>query len=406
MAPPLLSCSSVRLPFRPRGETWSQITLSASGAVVPRRPLDFVLLLDRSSSMRGAPLFAAVEAACGILDRLGPGDRFGVVTFDATAEVLIPPMELDDRMKRFLRARLEALQPGYGTNFEAAFEAAADAVRAGGSDGAVRRVLMLTDGFPSTGANDTGELGRGLQALTRRGYTLSCAGVGLGYEAGLLADLAGVGGGALHALETPEAIAALLRREVDGVQHALLSEVVLELEPDPSVEQLFVSHQLGVQRAGRKLVISLGELNVGVPRSVLLRTDARSRIGRIRVRGLDASGREAFFEEQELHLGSPDAEAPLRIASTWLGLELARALMEAWEALRHGRSAMASRLEAALALSNTVENASGLPTHPLTRRIEDTLKGLAAKASQEQLRRRQTEDLTQAHGTRVSRVVH
>src|SRR5215475_3525413 len=56
-----------------------------------RRPVNLVLVIDRSSSMRGPRLAQAVLAVRRVIERLDERDRLGVVTFDAAARVLLPP---------------------------------------------------------------------------------------------------------------------------------------------------------------------------------------------------------------------------------------------------------------------------------------------------------------------------
>src|SRR5262249_37081620 len=81
-----------------------------------RRPVNLVLVLDRSSSMRGPRLAQAVLAVRRVLERLDERDRLGVVTFDAAARVIVPPGPVTDEARRRLNAELEKLDTGAGTN--------------------------------------------------------------------------------------------------------------------------------------------------------------------------------------------------------------------------------------------------------------------------------------------------
>src|SRR5262249_48988431 len=81
-----------------------------------RRPVNMVLVLDRSSSMRGPRLAQAILAVRRVLERLDERDRLGVVTFDAGVRVLLPPGPVTDEARRRLNAELEKLDTGAGTN--------------------------------------------------------------------------------------------------------------------------------------------------------------------------------------------------------------------------------------------------------------------------------------------------
>jgi Ca-activated chloride channel family protein len=63
---------------------------SSEADSTPRRPMAFCAVLDRSGSMGGAPLHHAREACRGVITNLRPGDLFALVTFDESAEVIIP----------------------------------------------------------------------------------------------------------------------------------------------------------------------------------------------------------------------------------------------------------------------------------------------------------------------------
>src|SRR4028119_857175 len=55
------------------------------------------VVLDRSGSVQGAPLNGAVQALGGRVARLAERDNFGVVTFDESAQVVVPAGPLVDK---------------------------------------------------------------------------------------------------------------------------------------------------------------------------------------------------------------------------------------------------------------------------------------------------------------------
>src|SRR2546427_6640268 len=61
------------------------ISTEATGDA-PRAPVMVNLLLDRSGSMKGAPLAAAVEAAQQFVELATPQDFIGLLVFDGVAE--------------------------------------------------------------------------------------------------------------------------------------------------------------------------------------------------------------------------------------------------------------------------------------------------------------------------------
>jgi len=59
----------------------AEVTGAKSAAEEAREPVDVVLVLDTSGSMKGAPLSDAMRAARAFVDAMGPEDRTAVVTF-------------------------------------------------------------------------------------------------------------------------------------------------------------------------------------------------------------------------------------------------------------------------------------------------------------------------------------
>lgn len=55
-----------------------------------RAPVDIIVALDTSGSMRGEKLMLCKETLKLLLRELGPNDRFGLITFGSTAIVQIP----------------------------------------------------------------------------------------------------------------------------------------------------------------------------------------------------------------------------------------------------------------------------------------------------------------------------
>ncbi|WP_225766843.1 marine proteobacterial sortase target protein [Inquilinus sp. Marseille-Q2685] len=111
-----------------------------------KRPRDVVFVIDNSGSMGGASMDQAKASLLYALGRLSPADRFNVVRFDDTLDVLFPDVVPADaghvgRAKSFV----SALEASGGTEMVPAMQAA---LTDHGADGAprLRQVVFLTDG--------------------------------------------------------------------------------------------------------------------------------------------------------------------------------------------------------------------------------------------------------------------
>jgi len=115
-------------------------------AVQQPRPREMVFVIDNSGSMGGTSITQAKASLLYALAHLKPGDRFNVIRFDHTMDVLfhdtVPADAANlDRAKAFV----SALEAAGGTEMVPAMKAALSDPR--GTDGGyLRQVVFLTDG--------------------------------------------------------------------------------------------------------------------------------------------------------------------------------------------------------------------------------------------------------------------
>jgi Ca-activated chloride channel homolog len=111
-----------------------------------RRPRETVFVIDNSGSMGGPSMAQAKESLVYALGRLQPSDRFNVIRFDDTMDMLFADAvpadaEAIGRAKRFV----EALEANGGTEMLPPLKAALSDSRPG-DQGFLRQVIFLTDG--------------------------------------------------------------------------------------------------------------------------------------------------------------------------------------------------------------------------------------------------------------------
>jgi Ca-activated chloride channel family protein len=112
-----------------------------------RTPRDWVLALDTSGSMAGAPIRQARAAIAAAIDRLDPADRFDLVAFDEEATRLFGEARPANRdNKEAARHFVQGLDAGGGTNIAAALDAALPGPSGGDPDDRVRQVVFVSDG--------------------------------------------------------------------------------------------------------------------------------------------------------------------------------------------------------------------------------------------------------------------
>jgi Ca-activated chloride channel family protein len=129
------------------GSTYALLTLFppvGPEVEAARLSREVIYVIDTSGSMAGASIQQVRQALSLAIERLRPSDRFNVIEFNSSTEVLFDvPRPAAARNRAKARAWVEGLQANGGTEMAAALQAA---LARGDEDGLVRQVVFLTDG--------------------------------------------------------------------------------------------------------------------------------------------------------------------------------------------------------------------------------------------------------------------
>ena len=197
------------------------------------RPLNLVLLVDKSGSMERADRVAIMrEALRALATQLQAQDTLSVVVFARTARLFADGRPGSDAGK--LADELEGLTPDGGTNLEEAMRLAYEtALRHYRADGE-NRVVILTDGAANLGNVEPDALRKKVAANRAQGIALDCFGVGWeDYNDDLLELLSRSGGGRYGFLNTPEEAATGFAGQLAGALRVAASDVKVQVEFNP-----------------------------------------------------------------------------------------------------------------------------------------------------------------------------
>jgi Ca-activated chloride channel family protein len=110
------------------------------------RPREIVFVIDNSGSMGGTSIVQAKASLLYALGRLTPNDRFNVIRFDNTMDVLFPDtVPADAEHVAQAKGFVSGLEARGGTEMVPPMKAALTD-RRGGDANAIRQVIFLTDG--------------------------------------------------------------------------------------------------------------------------------------------------------------------------------------------------------------------------------------------------------------------
>ena len=258
-----------------RSTRYSLITVIAPAAsrAATRIPANLAIVLDRSGSMAGEKFVLARRAVEQALAQLQPDDRFALVVYDDSINVLVESTLATSEAKRNALARLAGIEPRGSTDLAGGWMRGCEQValcladRTADRAQSIDRCLLLTDGLANRGITDRDVLIGHATALRERGVQTSTFGVGSDFDERLLAGLADAGGGHFYFLENAEQIPELIASEVGEALEVVMRRAVVEarLSPGMSARALspLRSHTSESHHGRVTLSVELGDLVSG-----------------------------------------------------------------------------------------------------------------------------------------------
>jgi tight adherence protein B len=190
----------------------SEAATASSSSAVARTS---VLAIDTSESMAGTRIAEAKKAALAYLAAVPANVKVGVLTFDDTVKVVLPPA-LDRTAARAAVAGLTL------TRNTALYDGVLGALEAAGPSGETagqRKILLLSDGKDTTGTDLQGVL----STIKKSGATVDVVSLQRGDEANApLNAIASAGKGTMIAASDPAVLTAAFAKEADALARQLV----------------------------------------------------------------------------------------------------------------------------------------------------------------------------------------
>jgi Ca-activated chloride channel family protein len=301
-------------------------------AEAPRAPVAVNLVIDRSASMRGAPLVAAVEAAQSLVERAGPRDYLGLLAFDGVPEQLLPLRSMDESARKAFAACLSGLSTGAGTALHEAVELGASAVRRVLIPGARPKLLVLTDGEPSVGPRGLPDFRTLGARVAESGVVLHALGLGRHYLPEILEALTTPSGTGFTHVDDPEGLsvaAATVAAELFG---EVGTDARLHVQPTGFTE-LQCRHRYSTRIDGDSLSASLGALTQAVPRRALFMGRPGAAEWALSVSATWTGNGDTRRSQVTVERVAPDSAEGRLVRAVGAELELVAAESTAWKAL-------------------------------------------------------------------------
>ncbi|MCH8963150.1 MAG: VWA domain-containing protein [Bacteroidetes bacterium] len=148
---------------------------------------DFIFVLDRSGSMRGEKIKSAKEALRFCVRNLNDGDRFNLILFSTDVETFSDELVEVKKGREKALAFIDDIENLGGTNIN---EALLTALREKPHPKRPRMIIFLTDGRPTVGETDIGQIIKNVTKANDENTRLFVFGVGYDVNTQLLDKLA------------------------------------------------------------------------------------------------------------------------------------------------------------------------------------------------------------------------
>ncbi|MBL0331856.1 MAG: VWA domain-containing protein [Chlorobi bacterium] len=199
-----------------------------------RPPLQLCLVIDRSGSMseqtdgssKVTKIQAIKTAIVKLLDKLNSDDLLSVVTFENSAEVIIPQTKINSSNKDDLIKAINSINADGGTNIEQGlfmgYELLEQLPEVNGTN---KRIMLFTDAQPNSGATDSVSFTSIIKKYSDKKIGFSAFGVGLDFGQELIYNISKLRGANYFYLENSDKISKVFDKEFDF----LVTPIVFDL---------------------------------------------------------------------------------------------------------------------------------------------------------------------------------
>ena len=198
-----------------------------------RKPVDIVVVLDRSGSMGGSKLDLCKKTIQFLMGELSAFDRLGLVTYDTRVRTDFPLMKMDEQGKEKVENILKKIRAGSSTNLSGGLMAGIQEVQKltrndKGQPNPVRSVLMLTDGLANAGVTSTSGIVDMMKGTLQPDVSVFTFGYGSDHNADMLRELSEVGSGVYYFVQSVDGVSLAFADCLGGLLSVVAQNIKLE----------------------------------------------------------------------------------------------------------------------------------------------------------------------------------
>jgi Ca-activated chloride channel homolog len=241
---------------------------AASPSAIP--PLNLAVVIDRSGSMKGERIANAMNAAVAALERMRDGDSITVVSFDTSAQVVVPPTRVTSN-RSSIESAIRSIRLGGDTCISCGLSEGMQQLQLTSLSGdRVNRMILLSDGATNAGVRDVPGLRAMANRMHGRGVTISTIGVDVDFDEKIMAAIANEANGRHYFVANASGLSAVFSQEFDDLLASVAkdAELAIELAPGVEVEEVF---DRTFRREGNKILVPFGTFSAKQEKTVLVK---------------------------------------------------------------------------------------------------------------------------------------
>jgi Ca-activated chloride channel family protein len=233
------------------------------------RPVDMVVVLDRSGSMQGEKINQAKQSLLNLINMLSPQDRLALVSYADNVRTHANLLHINPTNRFLLQSAVNSIRAGGSTNLSGGLQQGIAIMQRSLEAGRSGAIILVSDGLANRGITDPFSLGRMAAAAQKHEFGISTVGVGLDFNEQLMTTIADQGAGKYYFLDEPEKFAEILHNEFQHARMTVASNIAVEI---PLRDNITLIDAAGypVEYRNNKAVFYPGNLFANQSRSLFL----------------------------------------------------------------------------------------------------------------------------------------
>lgn len=216
-----------------------------------KKSLNLSIVLDKSGSMSGEPLYEAKQAAIMMVNKMRSTDQISVVAYDHSAQLIVPSTSCEN--KNEIINAIQNIYEGGMTNLHNGWLMGAEQVALKKDIKSINRVLLLSDGNANEGIIDLRELKNHCSRLAETSITTSTYGLGSHFNEELMIGMAGAGLGHSYYGQTSVDLMDPFNEEFETLLNTVASELQVVSE-HPNFVKLELMNNYNIMESNSNLL--------------------------------------------------------------------------------------------------------------------------------------------------------